>query len=321
MKVPDRVVRNHDLTQWMDTSHEWIVERTGIEERRWIEEGESGAGLAADAARDALASAQMKAQDLDLIVYATLSPDCDFPGTGCFLQRILGIPPLPVIDIRQQCTGFVYGLAVADSFIRCGMAKTALVVGSEVQSTGLDVSTRGRQVSALFGDGAGAAVLGISDDPSRGILSSHLYADGTEAEMLWLERPGWSTRPRITVEDLEQGLHYPVMDGKKVFKQAATRMPQLVKEALEANGYALEDLDMLIPHQANLRINEMVVRALKLPPEKVFNNIRKYGNTTSASIPICMKEAVDEGRINVGDLVCLVSFGAGLTWAATLLRY
>jgi 3-oxoacyl-[acyl-carrier-protein] synthase-3 len=321
MKVPGRVVTNQDLTQWMDTSHEWIVERTGIEERRWIDEGESGAGLATEASSQALDSAGVKPGDIDLIVYATLSPDCEFPGTGVFLQRNLGIPPIPVIDIRQQCTGFVYGLAVADSFIRCGTARTALIVGSEVQSTGLDVSTRGRQVSSLFGDGAGAAVAGPSDDPSRRILSSHLYADGTDAEILWTARPSWKQRPRITSQDLEKGLHYPVMDGKKVFKQAVTRMPQMVKEALDANGYTLADLDLLIPHQANLRINELVAKSLNLPPEKVFNNIRKYGNTTSASIPICMKEAADEGRINPGDLVCLVAFGAGLTWGATLLRY
>ncbi len=321
MQVPDRIVTNQDLAQWMDTSHEWIVERTGIEERRWIVEGESGAGLAADASMQALESAGIDPGDLDLIVYATLSPDCEFPGTGVFLQRRLGIPPLPVIDIRQQCTGFVYGIAVADSFIRSGMAQIALVVGSEVQSTGLDLSTRGRQVSSLFGDGAGAAVVGLSDNPSRRILSSHLYADGSDAEILWTARPSWKQRPRISAQDIEEGLHYPVMDGKKVFKQAVTRMPQMVKEALAANGNTLADLDMLIPHQANLRINELVAKNLNLPPEKVFNNIRKYGNTTSASIPICMKEAADAGRINPGDLVCLVAFGAGLTWGSTLLRF
>jgi len=321
MKVPARVVTNHDLTRWMDTSHEWIVERTGIEERRWIEDGESGAELAAGASTLALESAGVGAGDIDLIVYATLSPDCEFPGTGVFLQRNLGVPPIPVIDIRQQCTGFVYGLAVADSFLRSGMAQTALVVGCEVQSTGLDVTTRGRQVSSLFGDGAGAAVVGLSHSASSRLLSSHLYADGSDAEILWTARPSWKQRPRITAQDLEEGLQFPVMDGKKVFKQAVTRMPQMVKEALEANGYTLEDLDMLIPHQANLRINELVAKTLNLPPEKVFNNIRKYGNTTSASIPICMYEAVDEGRIKPGDLVCLVAFGAGLTWGATLLRY
>jgi 3-oxoacyl-[acyl-carrier-protein] synthase-3 len=321
MRVPDRVVTNYDLMQWMDTSHEWIVERTGIEERRWVAEGETGVDLAVEASRQALDHAGLQAKEIDMIVYATLSPNAEFPGNGVFLQRALGIPPLPALDIRQQCTGFVYGVTVADSFIRSGMADTVLVVGSECQSTGMDLSTAGRHITSLFGDGAGAAVVGVSTDEDRRIHSSHLYADGTDAEILWLEKPNWTRRPRVSTDDLEAGRHYPVMDGQKVFKQAVRRMPEVIREALEANGLGLDDLDLVIPHQANLRINEMIAKSLGLPAEKTFNNIHKYGNTTAATIPIAMKEATDQGRMNPGDLVCLVAFGAGLTWGSVLMRY
>ena len=321
MHVPERVVSNYDLMQWMDTSHEWIVERTGIVERRWVSPGETGVDLAISASRRALADAGLAAGDVDMIVYATLSPNAEFPGDGVFLQRQLGMRPLPVLDIRQQCTGFIYGLAVADSFIRSHAADTILVVGSECQSTGLDLSTRGRHISSLFGDGAGAAVVGLSQEDERAILSSHLFADGAEAEILWLEKPDWNRSPRIAAEDLEPLRHYPVMDGQKVFKHAVTRMPQVIEDALTANGYDLEDLDMLIPHQANLRINETVARTMGLPEAKMFNNIHKYGNTTAATIPIALSEAVEEGKVKPGDLVCLVAFGAGLTWGSVLLRY
>lgn len=319
--MPERVVTNHDLMQWMDTSHEWIVERTGIVERRWVSPGETGVDLAVGASRRALADAGLGPGDIDMIVYATLSPGAEFPGDGVFLQRQLGIRPLPVLDIRQQCTGFIYGLAVADSFIRSHAADTVLVVGSECQSTGIDISTRGRHVSSLFGDGAGAAVVGLSQEEERGILSSHLFADGTEAEILWLEKPNWRRSPRIPAEDVEPQRPYPVMDGQRVFKHAVTRMPQVIEDALTANGYSLEDLDMLIPHQANLRINEAVARTMGLPEEKMFNNIQKYGNTTAATIPVALCEAVAEGKVRPGDLVCLVAFGAGLTWGSLLLRY
>ena len=318
--VPPRVVTNDDLTQYMETSHEWIVERTGIEQRHWVD-GESNADLAEQACRRAVDDAGLQLEDIDMLIFATLSPDHDFPGTGVFAQRQLGLKPLPVLDIRQQCTGFIYGVSTADAFVRSGMYQHVLVVGSEVQSNALDLSNEGRHIAALFGDGAGAAVISLCDDPERGIISSHLYADGTDAEILWMDKPGCKQRPRITPEDLAAGKHFPVMEGRSVYKHAVKRMPESVMEALESNGFTIDDLDMLIPHQANLRINEMVARQLGLPPEKAFNNIQKYGNTTAATIPLCLKEAVDAGRVHRGDLVCLTAFGAGLTWGSVLLRY
>ena len=322
--VPSRVVTNHDLSQWMETSHDWIVERSGIEERRWVSPGESGAMMAAHASREALEQAGVDAKDVDLIVYATLSPDHNFPGSGVFTARELGIAGrgIPCLDIRQQCTGFVYGLAIADQFIRTGMYRNVLVIGSEIHSTGLDVSTRGRDVTVLFGDGAGAALVGRATDDRQMILSSHLHADGTEAEILWTDLPGSIHHPRITPEAMEQGRHYPKMEGKKVFKHAVTRIPQAIMEGMQANGIkSIDEIDMVIPHQANLRINQMVAKMIGLPDHKMHNNIQKYGNTTAASIPLCMHEAVKLGKIQPGNLVCLVAFGAGLTWGSVFLRY
>jgi 3-oxoacyl-[acyl-carrier-protein] synthase III len=319
--VPPHVVTNRDLEKMMDTTHEWIIERTGIEERRWAGPEDSGAAMATKAAREALEKAGLEARAIDMIIYATLSPDHTFPGTAVFVQRELGLTNIPCLDIRQQCTGFVYGLAIADSFIRSGQYKTILVIGSEVHSTGLDKSTNGRDVTVLFGDGAGAAIVGVSDDPAHRILSTHLHADGSEAEILWVEKPGSMFHPRITPEDLEAGLHYPKMQGRKVFKHAVTRMPQAIMEGMVTNGLKLEDIDMVIPHQANLRINEFMANTIGLPLEKMHNNIQKYGNTTAASIPLCMREAVELGKIKPGDLVCLVAFGAGLTWGSVFLRY
>lgn len=319
--VPPRIVTNQDLTQWMETSHDWIVERTGIEERRWVDPGETGAGMAAKACKQALEESNVAADDVDMIIYATLSPDVDFPGTGVFLQRELGLKPISVLDIRQQCSGFIYGLSVADNFIKSGMYKNILVVGSEIHSTGLDISTKGRDVASLFGDGAGAALVGVSDDPEMGILSTHLYADGTDAEILWMEKPGSKFHPRITAEDIAEGKHFPTMQGQRVFKHAVTRIPQVVLESLAANGHTIDDLDMLIPHQANLRINEFVAKKLKLDGTRVHNNIHKYGNTTAATIPLCFSEALQEGKIKRGDLVCCAAFGAGLTWGSVLMRF
>ena len=320
--VPPRVVTNEDLTKLMDTTNEWIVERTGIEERRWVEPGESGAGMAAKACQEAMADAGVSPKDVDMLIYATLSPDCMFPGTGCFTQRLLGLKDgCAVLDIRQQCSGFIYALSIADNFIRSGMYRTILVVGSEIHSTGLDVSTNGRDVAVLFGDGAGAVVVGVSDTPDHRILSTHLHADGTDAEILWVEKPGSKDAPMISHEDLDAGKQYPKMIGKKVFKHAVTRMPQAIMEGMIANGLKLEDIDMVIPHQANLRINEMVAKMIGLPLEKMHNNIHKYGNTTAATIPLCLKDARALGKIKPGDLVCLVAFGAGLTWASAFLRW
>lgn len=321
--VPSRVVTNYDLEKMMDTTHEWIVERTGIEERRWAEPGDSGAVMGAKAARGALEQAGLEADALDMIIYATLSPDHTFPGTGVFVQRELGLgsKAIPCLDIRQQCTGWIYGMSIADSFIRTGQYKNILLIGSEVHSTGLDKSTNGRDVTVLFGDGAGAAVIGASDDPGHCVLSSHLHADGTEAEILWVDKPGSMYHPRIKAEDLEEGLHYPKMVGRKVFKHAVTRMPQAIMEGMVTNDLKLDDIDMVIPHQANLRINEFVGKTIGLPKEKMHNTIHKYGNTTAASIPLCMLDAIDQGKIKPGDLVVLVAFGAGLTWGSVFLRY
>jgi 3-oxoacyl-[acyl-carrier-protein] synthase-3 len=319
--VPPRVVTNHELTQWMDTTNEWIVERTGIEERHWVDEGETGAGMAAKACQEAMAEAGVTAEEIDMLIYATLSPDHMFPGTGVFTQRLLGLKECAVLDIRQQCTGFIYGLSIADNFIRSGMYKKILVVGSEIHSTGLDLTTNGRDVAVLFGDGAGAMVIGVSEDPAHQVLSSHLHADGSQAEILWVDKPGSMYHPMISKEDLDAGAQFPKMVGKKVFKHAVTRMPQAIMEGMIANQLKLEDIDMVIPHQANLRINEFVAKMIGLPLEKMHNNIQKLGNTTAATIPLCLRDAIAAGKVQRGDLVCLVAFGAGLTWGSVFVRY
>lgn len=319
--VPDRVVTNEELTRYMDTSDEWIVERTGIEERRWVEPGMTSAEMATRASRAALDAAGMEAGAIDAIVLATLSPDVFFPGTGVYLQERLGLPGVPAIDLRAQCSGFVYGLQVADAFVRTGQYRTVLLAGVEIQSTGLDVSTRGRDLAVLFGDGAGAAVLTASDDPDRGVLSTHIHADGRFADMLWAEAGASRNHPRISAADLEAGRHYPRMQGRDVFKHAVTRMPEVVHEALEANGLTTTDIDLLVPHQANLRISQMVQRRLGLRDDQVVNNIQRYGNTTAATIPIALAEAVRDGRIASGDLICLTAFGSGFTWGSALIRW
>lgn len=318
--VPERVVTNDDLKQWMDTSDEWIHQRTGIRERRWVDGNVGATDLAEPAARAALAEAGLEAKDLDLIIFATLSPDINFPGSSCLLQARLGIPGVATLDIRNQCTGFIYGLATADAFIRSGMMKNVLVVGGEVHSSGLDLSTRGRDVTVLFGDGAGAAVLTATDGERR-ILDSELHADGRYAEILMVEAPASRNIPRLTDEMIERGAHFPKMDGKAVFKHAVERLPEVTRSILGRNGLTLDDVKLLVPHQANMRINEMVTRQLGFPPERVVHNIQRYGNTTAASIPIALHEAALEGRIQPGEIALLVAFGAGLTWGATLVRW
>jgi 3-oxoacyl-[acyl-carrier-protein] synthase III len=321
MSVPSRVVTNHELATKMETSNDWIIERTGIEERRWVSAGETGAQLASTASREAIERAGIQPKDVDLIIYATLSPDFNFPGTAVFVQRELGLKEIACLDIRQQCTGFIYGLSIADAYIRAGMFKNILLIGSEIHSTGLDISTAGRDVTVLFGDGAGAVVVSRATDDRHMILSTHVHADGSEAEILWTEYPASARNPRITLEAMQERKHYPVMNGKKVFKHAVTRMPAAIMEGMIANGLKLDDIDMVIPHQANLRINQMVAKMIGLPDERMHNNIQKYGNTTAASIPICMHEAIELGKIKPGNLVCLVAFGAGLTWGSAFLRY
>ena len=320
MSVPSRIVTNDELATMMETSNEWIIERTGIHQRHWVSEGETGATLAAAASKQEIERAGLEPRDIELIIYATLSPDFNFPGTGVFVQRALGLKDIPCLDIRQQCTGFIYGLSIADAYIRSGGFKNILLIGSEVHSTGLDISTKGRDVTVLFGDGAGAVVIGRATDDAHMILSSHIHADGSEAEILWTEYPASARHPRISEAAMAEGKHYPVMNGKRVFKHAVTKMPAAIMEGMVINGLQLGDIDMVIPYQANLRINQMVAQLIGLPPEKMHNNIQKVGNTTAASIPLCLKDAIAQGKVKSGDLVCLVAFGAGLTWGSVFVR-
>ena len=320
MYVPDRVVTNDEFTQWMDTSDEWIRTRTGIEERRWVAQGQGGADMALEATNRALAAAGLKAADLDAIVYCTLSPDYCFPGTGVFLQRKLGVSGIPCLDVRNQCTGFLYGLSIADAWIRTGQYRRVLLVGSEVHSTGMDLTTRGRDLAVLFGDGAGVAILGPTEADGRGVLSTHIFADGRYAEMLFCDAPASVRSPRLSQEDLDARI-FPRMEGKEVFKHASTRMPESVQQALAANGLAAKDIKVLIPHQANLRISEMVRRQLKLRDDQVYNNIQRYGNTTAGSIPIALDECVRAGKLARGDLLVLAAFGSGFTWGSAAIRW
>lgn len=320
--VPDRVVKNADLEGLMDTSDAWIQERTGIRERRWFEEGkDTTSNMGTAAALKALAMAGLEPSAVQMIIFATLSPDYVFPGSGVLVQRQLGLTDVPALDVRNQCSGFIYGLSVGDQFVRTGMYDTVLVIGSEIHSSGLDISTTGRTVSVIFGDGAGAVVLRPAEREGEGILSTHLHAQGEHAEELMVENPGsnFNDRVRLAVEKPES--MYPYMNGNAVFKHAVTRFPQVIQEALDANGYQAADIDLLIPHQANLRITQYVQHKMGLAPEKVFSNIERYGNTTAASVPIAMSEAYAEGRIQPGALVCLAAFGSGFTWASALIRF
>ncbi|HEV8353445.1 MAG TPA: beta-ketoacyl-ACP synthase III, partial [bacterium] len=314
--VPPRIVTNDELSDLMDTSDEWIMQRTGIRERRWVEPGTTCSSLAAEATRQTLARAGLQPADLDCIIFATASPDHFFPGNGCFLQRELGITDIPALDVRDQCTGFLYGLSVADAWIRCGQYQRVLLVGAEIQSPGLDATTEGRDTAVIFGDGAGVAILGPTDDPHRGVLSTHLFSDGRSAEKLWMDGPGLSHVPWISAEMLADGKARIKMEGREVFKSATTKMPESVHQALQQNGLTTGDIKLLIPHQANLRISEMVQKQLGLRDDQVFNNIQKYGNTTAASIPIALHEALEQGRLGRGDLLMLTAFGSGFTWGS-----
>lgn len=340
--VPEQVVTNDDLTQYMDTSDEWIQERTGIKERRYAKKHEeTTTTLGAKAALLAIEDAGIKKEDIDFIVFATLSPDYFFPGCGVLVQRELGITDVEVgaLDIRNQCSGFVYGLSVADQFVKTGMYKNVLLIGAEMHSMGLDFDTRGRNVTVIFGDGAGAVVLQPTEDNEKGVLTTHLHANGTNAEELAMITPGShggyhlgkekfgfpdNNNPGgiyITQKMIDDHLIYPNMNGPLVFKTAVQKFPQVIKEALKKTGLQPSDIDMLIPHQANLRIAQFVQKVLGLKDDQVFNNIQKYGNTTAASIPIALSEARDEGKVNPGDLVCLAAFGSGFTWGSALIRW
>ncbi|MGH7516193.1 MAG: 3-oxoacyl-ACP synthase III family protein [Gemmatimonadales bacterium] len=319
--VPDRIVTNHDLSALMDTSDEWIRARTGIAERRWAREGDTGAALGCRAALKAMEAAELQPSDLDAIVFATSTPDHFAPGNGVYLQRLLGCRQIPALDVRTQCSGFVYALSVADAWVRTGSYRRVLVVGGEIQSTGMDVSTRGRNTAVLFADGAGAVVLSPTDEPGRGILAFDLHSDGEYAEKLWVDAPGSMYHPRISRQHLDAGRHYLEMDGKEVFRHAVARMPESVRAVLAAAGERLEEVGLLVAHQANQRISEMIQRGLGLRDDQVYNNIERYGNTTAATIPIALDECVRAGRVHPGDLVVLTAFGSGFLWGSAALRW
>ena len=323
--LPKNVVSNADLEKTMDTSNEWIVERTGIQERRHIKKGDNDgvATMGVKASKIALERANINAQDIDLILLATLSPDYYFPGSGVLVQDALEIPDCPAMDIRMQCSGFVYALATADQFIKTGMYKNILVIGSEYHSGGLDMTSRGRNVSVIFGDGAGAVVMTRTENNKEGILSSHLHSEGKHAKELSLIGPNtgrWV--PEIIAEnDPEDISYYPYMNGQFVFKNAIVRFTEVINEGLKKTGWSANEIGMLIPHQANLRIAQFVQKKFGLSDDQVYNNIQRYGNTTAASIPIALTEAWEEGKIVPGTKVVLAAFGSGFTWGSVMIQW
>lgn len=320
--LPQQVVTNNDLSKLMDTTDEWIIERTGIKERRFFKEGEDTvSSMAAHAVEMALERAGKKPEDVDLIVFATLSSDYNFPGSGVLLQRKLPFRQIGALDIRAQCSGFIYGLSIADQFIRTGTHKTVLVVGSEVQSNVFEMSDRGRSMAVIFGDGAGAVVLEATEEEGKGILTTKLHSDGRFAEELYLEHPGSRRKQRFSPDMIEKGELLPYMNGKLVFVNALKYFPEVIREALTECNLKEEDIDLLVPHQANARITAAVQKEFNMPDEKVVSNIEKYGNTTAASIPIGLCEAWEEGRIKEGDLIAIAGFGSGFTWASALIRW
>ncbi|MBS1947315.1 MAG: ketoacyl-ACP synthase III [Bacteroidetes bacterium] len=338
MYLPKNTLTNNDMTKYMDTSDEWIQERTGIKERRFADRtGETTATMGAEAAKMAIERAGTTTQDIDFIIFATLSPDYYFPGCGVLVQRALNMKDIGALDVRNQCSGFVYALSVADQFIRTGMYKNILVIGSEKHSFGLDMSTSGRNISVIFGDGAGAVVLQPTEKEGQGILSTHLHSDGNHAEILAMYNPGthanhWAQEKLADFNDaeiadmfmshamVEKKQNFPYMNGPAVFKMAAIKFPEVINEALNKNGLKASDIDLLVPHQANLRISQFLENEMGLK-DKVYNNIQKYGNTTAASIPIALCEAWQEGKVKEGDLICLAAFGSGFTWASALVRW
>ena len=323
--VPDNVVTNDDLSKIIDTNDEWIQERTGIQERRHIIRGEdTTTTMGVKAAKIAMERSGVTAEDIDFVVFATLSPDYYFPGPGVLVQRDLGLRTVGALDVRNQCSGFVYALSVADQYIKTGMYKNILVIGSEVQSTGLDMTTRGRGVSVIFGDGAGAAILSREEDLTKGILSTHLHSEGVHAEELVVTAPGMGGRwvtDILADNNPDDESYFPHMNGQFVFKNAVVRFAEVINEGLEANNLQVSDIDMLIPHQANLRISQFIQKEFGLNDDQVFNNIQKYGNTTAASIPIALTEAWEQGKIKSGDTVVLAAFGSGFTWASAIIKW
>jgi 3-oxoacyl-[acyl-carrier-protein] synthase-3 len=318
--VPTRVVTNHDLAKLMNTSDEWIVQRTGIKERRYIEHTGIGASdLAVPACKMAFEHAGLSAKDVDAIIFATLSPDFTFPGSGCLLADKLSLAGVPALDVRNQCSGFLYGLSVADAWVRAGVYRHVLLVGAEVHSTGVEFADRGRDVAVLFGDGAGAAIIGPATDQEQGIKAIRLHADGSGAKDLWVEAPASAYMPRVTHEMLDEGKHYPAMVGKQVFRWATEKMPEVVREVLADAKMTVDQVDLFVPHQANMRINQLVCQKLGIAEQKTVHNIEKYGNTTAATIPLGLSEAWREGRCKRGSNVLFAAFGSGYTWAGAVL--
>jgi 3-oxoacyl-[acyl-carrier-protein] synthase-3 len=322
--VPQRLITNEDLSRWMDTSEEWIRQRTGVEQRYWTpEQGGIGASdLGLEASKVALDRAGWKPENIDMIIFATLSPDIFFPGSGCLLQHKLGLEITPALDIRQQCTGFLYGLTTADAYIRSGVARRVLLVGAEVHSTGLNISTAGRDTAVIFGDGAAAVCIESADTTAPiGVLASALHAQGEFADSLMIEAPASRSNPRLTEKMLQEGRHYPRMDGRLIFKMAVRRLAEVTREVVAQAQLSIDDIDVFIPHQANLRINEALAKALGLHRGKVFNNIARFGNTTAASIPLALDEAMELGVVGRGSTVLFLGLGAGVTWGAVVYRF
>jgi 3-oxoacyl-[acyl-carrier-protein] synthase-3 len=324
--VPENIVTNEDLSKIMDTNDEWIQERTGIKERRHVQRGDGNTttSMGVKAAQIAIERSGVAKEDIDFIVFATLSPDYYFPGPGVLVQRDLGLNTIGALDVRNQCSGFVYAVSVADQYIKTGMYKNILVIGSELQSYGLDMTDRGRGVSVIFGDGAGAAVLSREEDLTSGILSTHLHSEGIHAEELAVVAPGMGKRwvtDIIKDNDPNDESYYPYMNGQFVFKNAVVRFSEVINEGLQANNLSVSDISLLIPHQANLRISQFIQHKFKLSEEQVFNNIQKYGNTTAASIPIALTEAWEQGKIKKGDIVVLAAFGSGFTWGSVIIKW
>ena len=324
--VPENIVTNNDLSQLMETTDEWIQERTGINQRRWAVKGDGNTtfSMGLKAALNAIKNARINKESIDFIVFATLSPDYYFPGPGVQIQEALGIDTVGALDVRNQCSGFIYGLSVADQFIKTGMYKNILVIGSELQSRGIDISTRGRSISVIFGDGAGAAILSRENDTTKGILSSHLHSEGAHALELAAEAPGMGKRwvTDIIVDNNSDDMSYrPYMNGQFVFKNAIRRFCEVINEGLKTNNLEVSDIDMLVPHQANLRISQYIQKKFQLSDDQVFNNIEHYGNTTAASIPIALSEACAKGKIKSGDNVVLAAFGSGFTWGSVILKW
>ena len=319
--LPPRIVTNDELSTYMDTSDEWIQERTGIKERHYVEKGEGPSDIAIPATKQALNAAGLKVSDIDFIIFATSTPDFYAPGSGCLIQEKMGFNEIGALDIRVQCSGFIYGLSIAEQYIRTGTFKNILLIGAEVQSTAMDLTNAGRDTAIIFGDGAGVAIISATDE-DRGVLSTHMHSEGKYLKELWLESPASNAGyPRINREVLDEGKQFLKMNGKEVFRHAVTRFPEVINEALEANNLTSENIDLLIPHQANLRITQMVQKRLSLRNEQVFSNIHKYGNTTAATIPIALAEAFNEGKIKEGDLLVLAAFGAGFTWASAIMKW